>query len=162
MLFIISPSNALLILFRPVSFLSLSRRNLTTPSSVAHISKKVAAPPKPSSTSSRTCGLPVINMRAFGDPCRIWPNDSRTTIRCSGTHSSSASTHMNVRLVAAIVWNIFKIPETCRPLPPITFFSFRKSRSITAGISPSLLTICLSREPRILTGDCSFRAAKSK
>jgi len=161
MLFIISPSNALLIMVRSVS-LSFSCRNLTTPSSLARINRKVAAPPNPTSTSLRTCGLPVINKLVFGDPCRIWPNDSRSTIRCCGTHSSRASTHMNVRLVAAIARNMFKTPEICSPLPPITFFSFRKPLSITSGISPSPLTICLSREPSILTGDCSFRAAKSK
>jgi len=162
MLSIMSPSNVLLIIVGTVSFLSFSHRNPSTPSSVARINRKVAALPNSFSTSHRTCGLPVINKLVFGDPCRIWPNDSRTTIRCSGTHSSSASTHMNVRLVAAIARNISKIPETCSPLPPITFFSFRKPLSITSGISPSPLTICLSREPSILTGDCSFRAAKSK
>jgi len=162
MVFIISPSNVLLILVGVVSFRSFSRRNLMTLSSVARINKKVAAPPNSFSTSLRTCGLPVINKRVFGDPRRIWPKNSRTTIRYSGTHSSSASTHMNVRLVAAIVWNIFKIPEICSPLPPITLFSFLKFLSITSGIFPSPLTSCLSKEPSIFTGDCSLRAAKSK
>ena len=162
MLFIISPSNVPLIAFGMVSFLSFSRRNLTTPSSVACISIKLATPPNSLSTSLRTCGLPVINKRVFGDPCSIWPNDSRITIRCSGTHSSSASTHIDIRLVLAIIWNIFKIPETCSPLPPIDLFSFRKSLTMASGISPCPLTSCLNREPRMFTGDCSFRAAKSK
>ena len=55
-----------------------------------------------------------------------------------------------------------EIPETCSPLPPIDIFSFLKSLVIASGISFSPLTNCLSREPSIFTGDCSFRAAKSK
>jgi len=161
MLFIISPSNVLLIIFGIVSFFSFSRRKLRTPSSVARIDRKVAAPPNSLSTSLRTCGLPVINKRVLGD-FSICPNDSRTTIRCSGTHSSSASTHINVCLVAAIVWKIFKIPETWSPLPPIDIFSFRKAWTIASGIPPCPLTSCLRRDPSIFTGDCSFRAAKSK
>ena len=162
MLFIISPFNVLLIIFGIVSFLSFSRRKLRTPSSVARMDRNVAAPPNSLSTSLRTCGLPVINKRVLGDPFSICPNDSRTTIRCSGTHSSSASTHINVCLVAAIVWKIFKTPETWSPLPPIDIFSFRKARIITSGIPSCPLTSCLRSEPSIFTGDCSFRAAKSK
>ena len=162
MLFIISSSNVLLILVGVVSFLSFSCRNLTTPSFVARINTKVAAPPNSLSTALRTFGLPVINKRVFGDPWRICPNASRTTIRNSGTHSSSASTHINVRLVAVIAWNIFKTLEIWSPLPPIALLSFRKSWAIASGISPSPLTSCLSREPSIFAGDCSFRAAKSK
>jgi len=162
MLLIISASNALLIISGVVSFLSLSRRYLTTPSSVACIGINTAAPSNLLSTSLRTCGLPVINKRVFTDPCRSCPNDSRTIIRCSGTHSSSASTHINVRFVAVMARNIFRIPGTCSPLPPILFPSFRKSWTTTSGIFSSPLTSCLSSEPSIFTGDCSFRAAKSK
>ena len=158
----ISPSNVPLIISGIVSILSFSLRNLWTPSSVARIIIKVAIPSSFLSTSLRTCGLPVINMRVLGDPRRMWPNESRTTIRCSGMHSSSASIHINVRRVAVIVWNIFKIPDACSPLPPIDIFSFRNSQAITSVIPSCPLTSCLSREPSIFTGDCSFRAAKSK
>jgi len=158
----ISPFNVLLIIFGIVSLLSFSLRNLRTPSSVARINMKVAAPPNSLSTSLRTCGLPVMNMRVSGDPCKICPNDSRTTIRFSGTHSSRASMHINVRLVSVSAWNIFRIPETCSPLPPITLFSFSNSWTIAWGIFPCPLTSCLRREPSIFTGDCSFREAKSK
>jgi len=162
MLCIISRSNVLLIIFGSLSFLSFSRRNLRTPSSVVRINTKVAAPSNLLPTSLRTCGLPVINMRVLGDPCRICANDSRTTVRFSGTHSSSASTHINVRFVAVMLWNMLKIPETCSPLPPITLFSFRKHWSTTSGTPSSPLTSCRSREPRTFAGDCSFLAAKSK
>ena len=155
-------SKVLLIISGVVSFLSFSRRYLMMPSPVGSINTKVAAPPNFLSTSLRTWDLPVINMRVSSDPCTIWPSDSRITIRCSGTHSSSASTHINVRFVVVMVWNIFKIPETCSPLPPITFFWFRKPRTTASGIPSNPLTSCRNREPSILTGDCSFRAAKSK
>ena len=155
-------SNMVLIISGVVSFLSLSRRYRMMPSPVGSISTKVTAPSNFLSTSLLICDLPVINMRVSSDPCTICPSDSRITIRCSGTHSSSASTHMNVCFLVVMVWNIFKIPDTCSPLPPITFFWFRKPRATASGIPSNPLRSCRSREPSILTGDCSFRAAKSK
>ena len=162
MVSIILASNALLIISGAVSFLSFSRRYMVIPSPVGSIKMKVAAPFNFLSTSLRTCDLPVKNIRAPSDPCTICPSDSRITIRCSGTHSSSASTHINVGFFIVIVWNIFKIPDTCSPLPPIAFFSFWKHWTTASGILSNLLTSCRSKDPSIFTGDCSFREAKSK
>ena len=161
MLFIISASNGLLMLYGVVSFLSFSCRNLTTPSSVACINMKVAAPPYSLSTSLRTFSLPVINKRVFGDPYRICPNPPRTTIRYSGTHSSSASTHINVPRGCDCLEHL-QNPRNLESPTPNSPFLFRKSLAMASGISPPLLTSCLSREPSIFAGNCSFRAAESK
>ena len=155
-------SNSLLIISGVVSLLSFSRRYPTMPSPVGSINTKAAAPPNFRSTSSRICDLPVTNIRVSSDSRAICPNDSRITIRCSGTHSSRASTHINVRFVVVIVWNIFKIPDTCSPLPPITFLWFRKDRTTVSGIPSNPPTSCRNREPSMFTGDCSLREAKSK
>ena len=155
-------SNVLLIISGAVSFLSFSWRYFLISPPVGSIKTKAAAPFNFLSTSSRICGLPVKNIRVSSDPFTIWPSDSRITLRFFDTHSSSASTHINVRFVAVIVSNIFKIPDICSPLPPITFFSFWKHRTTGSGILSNPLTSCRSREPSIRAGDCSLREAKSK
>jgi len=159
---IIFASNALLIISGVMSFLSFSRRYLITPSPVGCITTKFAAQPNFRSTSLWTCDLPVTNMRVWSDSCTICPSNSSIAIRCSGKHSSSVSTYINGHLVLARTWNIFKIPDTCSPLPPIAFFSFREHRTTASGIPSNPLPSCRSSEPSLFTGDSSFLTAKSK
>ena len=120
-----SPSNVLLIVFMAVSLLSFSCRYIRTPSSVVCINTKVAAPSNFLSISLCTCGLLVINIGVSDDPCRICARYLRTIVRCSGTSSSSASTHINVPLVPVMLRKMFKIPEICSLLPQL--FSLLKA-----------------------------------
>ena len=114
------------------------------------------------STSSRICNLPVRNIRVLGDWCRIRFSESSSLVRYSGTHSSNASMHMKVGRLDEISCNISTISPSPSFRPPTTFPWSRKAWTIFSGMLSSSQTTCFRRELRMLVGDCSLWAAKSK
>jgi len=65
------------------------------------------------STSSLISGLPAVDTRDFSGFCRIRARESRTSARCSGTHSSRVAMHINVRCVGEAIGTP---PQVLKPL----------------------------------------------
>ena len=159
---IMSSSKLLSIASGVVSSPSFALRNRMISSLVGVIDTATTLRARCFSTSSRTCNLPARNIRVLGDLCRICCNDSSSFPRYSATHSSSASKHMKVGREDTISCNIPKISPSSSLRPPVVFFWSRKASTIFAGMFSSPRTSCFRRELRIVVGDCSFWAAKSK
>jgi len=162
MFFIMSSSKLLFIASTVVSSLSFAFRNRIMSALVGVIGTVTALWERCFSTSSRTCNLPVRNIRVFGDLCKICCSDSSSFARYSATHSSSASMHIKVGREDEASCNIsttWPSPSLC---PPVVSFRSRKASMIFAGIFSSPPTTCFRRELRTVVGDCSFWTAKSK
>ena len=121
-LFKISPSKLLSIASGVVSSSNLEWRYLIISSLLVLIGRLVTLPARRLVISGRMCGLPVTNILVAGDSWRILFSESRSLIRCPGTHSSRASMHMNVCFVEEVVCNIFTMFGSRGLRPPIEFF----------------------------------------
>ena len=104
----------------------------------------------------------MMNIRVQGDVSRICFSELRSLTRCATAHSSHASMHINVRSEDVMAWSIFTISGSRGPRPPMTILCSSKARVISSGTLSIPPTTCLTKEPRILATDCSFRAAKSR
>jgi len=112
--------------------------------------------------SSPIWGLPVRNTHAPGDSRTISRSDLMSSRRCSGVHSSKASTHINSRGNDAMAFfSISTMSGSRRPWPPNSFLASRKASRVCSGIPP-LLASCLSMAPNIFVADCSCCEWKSQ
>ena len=139
------------------SFLNLIATYPRMSSSVGFVGGRSGYPGKYFFTSSRMCGLPVMNSRIFGHSRTMCCKESQSSGRCFVGNSSSASMQMNPRRkdetdLISILW----ISGSRSVLPSTFLFARSKASLISSGIGSTPATSCFKRAAETLVADCSL------
>ena len=137
------------------SFLNLIATYPRMSSSVGFTEDRSGYPGKYFFTSTRMCGLPVMNSRIFGHSRTTCCKESQSSGRCFVGNSSSASMQINPRRNDETdLMSIVQISESRGVLPSTFFFARSKASLISSGIGSTPATSCLKRAAKMLVADC--------